>query len=68
MKATNFSTPAKGIALYIEALIPPTDLCPFNCTIFSPAAIFTNSPSNSGLANVNGTFINDLTDFSTGHL
>ncbi|KAF3546618.1 hypothetical protein DY000_02005507 [Brassica cretica] len=47
---------------------PPTDLCPLSCTIFSFAAYSINSASHSDFSNVKGTFIKDLTDFSTVHL
>jgi len=33
MNITNSATPSTGIALYIDALNPPTDLCPESSSI-----------------------------------
>ena len=65
MKSTSACTPASGMALYSEARMPPTALCPFNAS--SPAALAsaTKRASSSASARKNGTFIRERTAAAT---
>ena len=59
MKSIKSLTASMGVALYILARIPPTDLCPFK---FSNPALFAfskNYLSNAGSFRRNGIFIID---------